>query len=321
VFKSSGTGRCPGLPDEFGPNGVARQFFDLLRALPVNQAGRGALIGRVGDESVARPFFIGAAGEIVTPLGGIVALGINRTGTEVCGLEYSVHVDVFPPPEGAQLVVVKEVAAIDGVDRKLFDRLPRRVADNQRNAGDMVNFLILGSEDAMQRAFTTAGWVRVDADITTAVLSGILGGLSKEAYVSMPMSELFLFGRRQDYGWAHAEPIKVVAARHHLRLWKASFDVSGSTLWVGAATHDIGFERDRRNNGVTHRIDPDVDLERTYVEKTLTATGLVVEFTYVLPDNPVREAQTATGGSFHSDGRVLILKLDDVAAGDALQVR
>jgi hypothetical protein len=93
--------------------------------------------------------------------------------------------------------------------------------------------------------------------------------------------------------------------------------VAGSTLWVGAATHDIGFERDQRNNGMTHKIDPNVDAEREYVEKTLAATGLVAEFGYVLPDDPVREAKTATGGSFYSDGRVLVLKLADPAGTDS----
>jgi hypothetical protein len=125
----------------------------------------------------------------------------------------------------------------------------------------------------------------------------------------MPMSPLYLFGRPQDYGWAHAEPIAVVASRNHLRIWKAPFAIQGETVWVGAATHDIGFERDQRNNGITHKIDPDIDLERNYVEKTLSATGLVSEVMHFLPSNPMQEAKTATGGSFHSNGQVLILKL------------
>jgi hypothetical protein len=123
------------------------------------------------------------------------------------------------------------------------------------------------------------------------------------------MSQLYLFGRPQDYGWAHAEPLKVVASRNHLRIWKAPFTLNGETLWVGAATHDIGFERDQRNNSVTHKIDPDIDLERDYVEKTLSDTGLVAEVTHFLPENPLQEAKTATGGSFHSNGQVLVLKL------------
>jgi len=163
----------------------------------------------------------------------------------------------------------------------------------------------------MQSAFTTAGWVKVDADVKGAVLHGLLESLSKESYLTMPMSQLYLFGRPQDYGWAHAEPISVVASRNHLRIWKAPFEVKGQTLWVGAATHDIGFERDQRNNGVTHKIDPDIDLESDYVEKTLFSTGVVLEVAHFFTDNPMKEAKTVTGGSFHSNGQVLILRLDD----------
>jgi len=82
-------------------------------------------------------------------------------------------------------------------------------------------------------------------------------------------------------------------------------------VWVGAATHDIGFERDQRNNGVTHKIDPNIDAERDYVEKTLSSTGLVAQVTHFLPQNPMQEAKTATGGSFHSNGQILILKLGE----------
>ena len=183
----------------------------------------------------------------------------------------------------------------------------------------MVNFLIVGSEDAMQKVFTTAGWVKVDADVRGTVLHGILESISKESYLTMPMSPLYLFGRPQDYGWAHAEPIKVVASRNHLRIWKAPFEIDGRTLWLGAATHDIGFDRDQRNDGITHKIDPDIDLERQYVEKTLTATGLIAEIAYALPSDALKDARTATGGSFHSDGRVLILKISDSVGSTSAQ--
>ena len=165
----------------------------------------------------------------------------------------------------------------------------------------------------MQKVFANAGWVKVDTDVRGTVLHGILESISKESYLTMPMSPLYLFGRAQDYGWAHAEPIKVVASRNHLRIWKAPFDVQGQTLWVGAATHDTGFEKDNRNNGLTHKIDPDIDLERDYVEKALVSTGLISETAHFLPSDALKEARTATGGSFHSDGRVLILKLEGSA--------
>ncbi|HET8921363.1 MAG TPA: LssY C-terminal domain-containing protein [Candidatus Acidoferrum sp.] len=297
--------------DENGPEGLARGFKDLLRVLPYNEAGRGALIASIGDRDTAQPFLVGARHDVLAPVSGRLSLGINQTTDDAGDGNYTVRVEVYTPEGGNTRVVAKQVSSLPGIDNHLFAKIPRRISDKDGKPGDMVNFLILGSEAAMQHAFTTAGWVKVDADVKDTVLHGLIVSLSKESYLTMPMSQLYLFGRPQDYGWAHAEPISVVRSRNHLRIWKAPFQVGTETLWIGAATHDIGFERDQRNNGITHKIDPDIDLERDYVEKTLTSSGLVTEVSHFLPDNPLKEAQTATGGSFHSNGKVLVLKLGE----------
>ena len=310
VFSAAGIGTCSDQSVQFDPTGIPRGFRDLLRVLPV-EAGRGALIGRIGEADVGQPFVIGTSADLTATAAGLLAVGVNRAEGDACTAQFSVHVEVFPARGGANALGAKKVDAIEGVDAALMGRLPRRVQDRQGNAGDMVNFLVLGSEAAMQRTFKAAGWVTVDPDVRGALVSAVLDSLSKQAYLTLPMSQLYLFGRPQDFGWAHAEPIKVAASRHHLRLWRAPDAVAGTTLWVGAATHDIGFDRDQRNNGITHKIDPDVDLEREYVEKTLTQTGIVREFTYLTPKDPVKDAKTATGGTFQSDGRVLVLKLGE----------
>ena len=313
LVTATGKLRYVDAKDDNGPDGLPRGFKDLLRVLPYNEAGRGALIGLIGDKDVARPFVIGARRDVVAPVSGRLSVGINQTTDDTGDGTYVVRIEVYVPEGAAARVVAKQVSSLPGIDNNLFSKIPRRVGDKEGNAGDMVNFLILGSEDAMQRVFTNSGWVKVDADVKATVLHGLIESLSKESYLTMPMSQLYLFGRPQDYGWAHAEPISVVRSRNHLRIWKAPFQVNGETLWVGAATHDIGFERDERNNGVTHKIDPDIDLERDYVEKTLSSTGLVTEITHFLPEKPMKEAKTATGGTFHSNGQLLILKLDESA--------
>ena len=313
VITATGKLRYADAKEDNGPDGVTRGFKDLLRILPFNGAGRGALIGRVGDAEIAQPFLLGANRDVIAPVAGRLAIGINQASDDTGEGTYTVLVEIRAPDLNAAYRPVRQVKAISGVDASVFAKLPRRIADKAGNPGDMVNFLVLGSEDAMQKVFTAAGWVKVDADVSGTVLHGILESISKESYLTMPMSPLYLFGRPQDYGWAHAEPIKVVASRNHLRIWKAPFQVDAQTLWVGAATHDVGFERDARNNGVTHKIDPDIDLERNYVEKTLTSTGLVGEVEHFTPDNPLKTAKTATGGEFHSDGHVLILKLSPAA--------
>src|SRR6266851_142295 len=313
VVTAKGTLRYADAKEDNGPDGIARGFKDLLRILPFNGAGRGALIGRVGDAEIAQPFLLGANRGVVTPVSGRLAIGVNQASDDLGEGTYTVHIDIHAPDPGAVYHPARQVKTVSGVDASVFTKLPRRIADKDGNPGDMVNFLILGSEDTMQKVFTAAGWVKVDGDVRGTVLHGILESISMESYLTMPMSPLYLFGRPQDYGWARAEPIKVVASRNHLRIWKAPFQVDGKTLWVGAATHDIGFERDERNNGVTHKIDPDIDLERDYVEKTLISTGLVAEVTHVLPPDALKKARTATGGSFHSEGNVLVLKLNKSA--------
>lgn len=70
-------------------------------------------------------------------------------------------------------------------------------------------------------------------------------------------------------------------SRNRLRVWKSPHQVDGRPLWCVAATHDIGFERDQRNKGVTHKIAP-----------------------------------AKTGGEFHSDGRILVLVLKSGDAGN-----
>ncbi len=315
VVTADGSLRYSDAKADNGPEGLTRGFRDLIRILPDNGAGRGAVVGKIGDPDIAEPFVIGAKKEVVAPVAGKLNIGINQAESDTGTGSYKVRVEIYASDDATPRVVAKEVPGLPGIDNSLFKKIPRRIGDKDGNPGDMVNFLILGDEDQMKKVFTTAGWVKVDADVQGTVLAGFIASMSKESYLTMPMSQLYLFGRPQDYGWAHAEPIKVVASRNHLRVWKAPFTVNGQMLWVGAATHDIGFEKDQRNNGITHKIDPDIDLEKDYLQKTLSSTGLVAEVTHFLPKNPLQEAKTATGGTFHSNGQVLVMKLSDAAKG------
>jgi len=198
------------------------------------------------------------------------------------------------------------------LDRQLtehIDGLPRRVNDQFKNQGDMVNFVIVGNLQKVQDALTAADWHPADKDVKESVLKAAIETYQKKAYLAMPMSELYLFGRVQDYGYEQAEPYAVVASRHHFRIWKAPFQWNGQDVWVGAGTHDIGFEKDQRNGKVTHKIDPAVDGERDNIGATLQKTDKVKSLTYYLPPDPVQDARNATGGGYHSDGRILVVLL------------
>lgn len=338
------------------PQGPARGWKDLLRSLPVNSAGRGALIGRIGSDDAAQPFLVGAQFSLKVRVAGRLFLGFNGTSSDTAQGSFHATIQISgsaspasasastaatPTTAGAVSLTnvsttassasaaptstaassndassstaasssSSDAAIAATLPKDLFSQVPRRITDKDGNVGDMVNFLLIGSEDQVKATFQAAGWVQVDRDVKDAILEGFVTSLSKQAYLTMPMSQLYLFGRPQDYGFAHAEPVKVVTTRHHLRVWKSTLSVGSTPVWVGAATHDMGLERDERNGKLTHHIDPNVDDERSFVERSLTESGYVSQHTHVLPPDPIQDAKTATGGGFHSNGEVLVMWL------------
>jgi hypothetical protein len=284
------------------PDGGQRDWKDLLRTFPLNNAARGALIGRVGGPG-GRPFLVGSRRESRVPTAGRLYLAANLPGSELAEGKFLVTV------ERVAGVATPEVAPADiaKLTQDQLNTMPPRVVDDAGTQGDRLNFVIVGSEEKVKAALATAGWVTVDKTIKDTVLRGALASVSRQAYTTLPMSELQVFGRSQDYGYAQGDPLKVVAARHHFRIWRAPFTVDGRTVWAGAGTHDVGFDRDQRNNKLTHRIDPDVDKERDHIGRTLSETGEVSLLDYMVPKDTVREANTAHGQAFKSDGRTLII--------------
>jgi LssY C-terminus len=300
----------------FGPDGLERSWRDLIHQYAVPNAGHGALIARLGSGDAAQPFLVSASKDFIAPVANRLFLGLNQSHDDASSATGSFHVTIEILDAGAGAngsaasVALPANAPIPAITAALLDKIPRRVSDAHGNPGDMVNILIVGTQDQLVKIFSDAGWVQVDSSVEDTVLAAVLDSLEKKDYLTMPMSRLYLFDRAQDYGFAHAEPVRVAMSRNHLRVWKSPYTVSGRPLWCIAATHDIGFERDQRHpKSITHKIDPAIDAEREYVNETLAATGLVAARTHIAPPDPLTEASTATGGSFHSDGRLLILLL------------
>lgn len=310
-FDSSGEITYAGARSPTPPDGSAKGWRDLTRSFPAADANRGAVLGRVGSSDAALPFLIGASKQVTLPIAGRLFLGINHPSNSTAEGSFSVKLNrVKSAPKDAATFSGK----LPDLGAAYFDRIPRRVSDPRGTPGDRVNFVIVGSEDQMKEALRTAGWVIVDRNIEETILQGAIATFSMQAYLTLPMSMLQLFGRNQDYGFAHAEPIAVVTERHHFRIWKSPNDAGGSTIWIGAGTHDIGFDRDDRNDRLTHKIDPDTDKERDYIVETLKQTGAVVKVAYLTPKDTVTKGRTAHGEEFFSDGRIVIVWLRPVPA-------
>lgn len=220
------------------------------------------------------------------------------------------------PQEGGALAPASETnsagaATLAGHSRaslqEILKFVPRRITDSEGREGDMVNLIFVGTREQVEEAFRKAGWDTTIRSKTKAVWHAMKHPKNQ---VAMPMSRLYLFGRPQDFALAMEDPESTMTRRHHIRIWKTDYDWNGVPVWVGAATHDIGVEKDNRSlAGITHKIDPNVDAEREFVCKTLQEVQAGPKMGYILPPDPVREAATVTGGTYYSDGRMLLMVL------------
>src|ERR1041385_5739460 len=89
-IRASGTLTIPSGKDKSGKpvtasvtaDGAKRGFRDLIKAYPVNEAGQGALIGRIGSSDAATPFLVGASKSWTSPRAGRLFLGINTASND-----------------------------------------------------------------------------------------------------------------------------------------------------------------------------------------------------------------------------------------------
>ena len=299
-----------------GPAGAERGWKDTLLALNVSSAGRGALVGKIGNDPAALPFFVGADGTVTVPVAGRLYLGVNQAEfSKATAGKFQVTIERTAAATQVASGAAAGAAKYDfqPLFATLEKQLPTRVSDKPEggNPGDLVNFVFVGTQGQVTEALKAAGWVVADKTNQEAVLSALLATLQKNVYVTVPMSVLYLFGRGQDFGYENAQAVQVAQERNHFRIWKTPFDgPQKQTLWAGAGTHDIGIERDQRSeNAITHKIDPDVDKERDFIAASLQQAGWVQAMGYMDRPNPIKQAFTATGGQIKSDGRVLVIVL------------
>jgi hypothetical protein len=239
--------------------------------------------------------------------------GMKTPSTQNEGMASDANVSSTAPAAGAAestaptKTLAVSRASLDSALANDLQALPRRVSDEFKNLGDMVNFVLIGSEKQVQDALAAANWHVADTSTPGALTKAILMATQKQDYLQMPMSQLYLFGRIQDFGYEQAEPYAMVASRHHFRIWKTTLTYNDSPVWAGAGTHDIGFEKDQRNGKVTHKIDPLVDGERDHIGESLQQAGRVRSMQYFTPSDAIKDARNATGGGYQSDGRVLVM--------------
>jgi hypothetical protein len=240
---------------------------------------------------------------IYLPAAPLFLLTPGRDCTVLKGTELTAYTKTDFSVDAKDLLVAPGTAA-DLTE--MVKMLPARVMNGEGREGDMLNLIFAARENDLQAAFANAGWVRVEKS-TPQIIWHLLW--QRKHYAKLPMAKLYVFGRSQDYSFALPDPSSIVARRHHLRIWKTDRAVDGVPLWVGAATHDVAIEFVKRKFRLSHKIDPNVDAERDFIETNLATTSQLAGEHFVRCVAPVFNGQTATGQAYYSDSRMLFLEL------------
>ncbi len=184
--------------------------------------------------------------------------------------------------------------------------------------GDPVNLAFRGHEEDIHEAMTAAGWVRADPVTLRSSWRIVVSSVLRRSYPAAPVSDLLLFGRRQDFAY-QKEVEGNPAQRHHIRFWHTptGWVLPGGRRvdWLAGATYDRAVGLSSLTFQVTHKIDADIDIERNYVVDDVRWANAEAHLE-VWPDFFTAYHDRNGGGDrVMTDGALYVLDLADVVPG------
>lgn len=183
--------------------------------------------------------------------------------------------------------------------------------------GDPINLALLGSEEQVHEAMARAGWTRADDLSFPTGMRIVTSTLGRRSYAEAPVSPLHLFGRQQDFAYqqeVEGSPSK----RHHVRFWRCppqwllpgGFRVD----WLAAGTFDRSVGLSLFTLQVTHKIDPDTDVERDHIVTTMSTASPEVEVRILENFATGYHSRNGGGDLIETDGDLPVVDVTAVVA-------
>jgi len=178
--------------------------------------------------------------------------------------------------------------------------------------GDPVNMAVIGSKASLKKHMKHAGWVEAEPLSLQSTWKMAWNTVRGNDYPDAPVSDLFLFDRKQDLAFqmqVAGNPRK----RHHVRFWKTAQDwyLPGGHKadWVAAATYDNAVGLSLFTLQFTHRIDPNIDEERDFLVDTLERASGITHSEYIAHFFPPFATRNGGGDRIMTDGSMVIVTL------------
>jgi hypothetical protein len=189
------------------------------------------------------------------------------------------------------------------------EELPRITLTGDGIHGDPLNVAFIGTEETLTRAMLAAGWHPADPITCTTCLRIAASTLFRRPYEHAPVSNLYVWGRKQDL--AFQQPVGNDARRrHHVRFWRSEqTDDQSRPIWIGGGTYDTQVGFSFTTGQITHHISPEVDEERNKILGDLEQAGWIVETFWLDGFHQKLTGYNGGGDPYRTDGRLPIALL------------
>ncbi len=172
--------------------------------------------------------------------------------------------------------------------------------------GDPINVALIGTKADLVKIMLAAKWYPADPLSLKSSLEIAVDAVFKRPDPDAPVSNLYLFGRKEDLAFEQQVDDNP-RQRHHVRFWQTDkADPDGRPVWVGSAVFDERVGLSRTTGQVTHVTAPDVDAERDYLFRCLEQTGDLSERYSVTGFHKVRSGKNGGGDPWTTDGDLYV---------------
>jgi hypothetical protein len=189
----------------------------------------------------------------------------------------------------------------------LVDGLPARTSTSHGTPSDLVNVLLLGSQEAVVNAFGRAGWLAAESLDLKTKTETFFAVADHHSYKEGPVSSLLIDGQKP--ALVFEKETNTFAKRHHIRIWRQRGTFENMPVWIGAGTHDTGINFSRKARTFSHSVENEIDWERQKIENDLIFTGEVAASSLIGRPAVPRSFQNATGDQLRTDGAIAVLRL------------
>ena len=191
-------------------------------------------------------------------------------------------------------------------DHPTLDAIPHITSTADGLPGDPLNVALIGTETALKKILLAAKWDRADPLTLRSSLEIAEAAVLERPYVDAPVSNLYLWGRKEDL--AFEQPVgDNPRQRHHVRFWRADqVDRDGRPVWVGAAIYDTRVGFSDTTGQITHHTAADIDAERDKLFRDLKQTGDLSEVYTIQGFHKILQGRNGGGDPWHTDGGLAV---------------